>query len=123
MNSLDALKALKDKLRKETQDVVGSNKYVKRSVIEEAKLKRLRAEEEQERQEKVNSTCSLPWAGTQLGCTCPDIAAHMQEKKRKLQDSARYKPLERTVSTTSSQELVRAFLWVAARRAYHLVSS
>jgi len=53
MNGLDGLKALLQKKRQETQDLVGDKKYVRKSELEEAKLKRLREEEEQERRAKV----------------------------------------------------------------------
>lgn len=81
MDALKALKSLKDKLKTETKEVAGGNKYVKRSAIEEARLKRLREEEEKERQEK-------------------------EEKRRKLQEATRQlRPLDRTLSTSSSQDL------------------
>lgn len=51
--SLDALKAMKDKLKKERGEVAGGTKYVTKAQLEAARLKKLRDEEEQERQAKV----------------------------------------------------------------------
>lgn len=53
MGSLDSLKALLHNKKKEKQELVGDRKYIKKSELEEARLKRLREEEEQERRAKV----------------------------------------------------------------------
>lgn len=51
---MDALKALLEKKRQAAQAIdTGGKKFVKHSVIEDARLKRLREEEEQEILEKV----------------------------------------------------------------------
>jgi hypothetical protein len=50
---MDSLKALLAKKKAEKQDLVGDKKYVRRGELEEAKLKRIREEEEQERLAKV----------------------------------------------------------------------
>ncbi len=51
---MDALKALLEKKRQAAQAIdTGGKKFVKHSVIEEARVKRLREEEEQERLAKV----------------------------------------------------------------------
>ncbi len=45
---------MKEQMKRDKQDVVGANKkYVTKAELEAAKLKRLRDEEDQERQEKV----------------------------------------------------------------------
>ena len=52
--SMDKLKALLEKKRQAAQALdTGGKSFVKHSVIEDARLKRLRDEEEQERLEKV----------------------------------------------------------------------
>lgn len=54
---MDALKALKEKLKKEKEDLGvtanGDKKFVKKAELEAARLKRLREEEEEERKKKV----------------------------------------------------------------------
>lgn len=55
MSSLDSLKALLQKKKQEKQELVGDKKYIKKSELEEARLKRLREEEEQERRAKVSA--------------------------------------------------------------------
>lgn len=53
-DSMDKLKALLEKKRQAAQALdTGGKSFVKHSVIEDARLKRLRDEEEQERLEKV----------------------------------------------------------------------
>ena len=52
---MDSLKALVAKKKAEKQELVGDKKFVKRGELEEARLKRLREEEEQERREKVRT--------------------------------------------------------------------
>ncbi len=53
--SLAALKAAKDKLKKEVQDAsaLGGKRFMTKGDLEAAKLKRIRDEEEKEREEKV----------------------------------------------------------------------
>jgi hypothetical protein len=51
--AMDSLKALLAKKKAEKQELVGDKKSVRRGDLEEAKLKRLREEEEQERLAKV----------------------------------------------------------------------
>ena len=60
---MDAIKQLLEKKRqaKEALDT-GGKKYVKHSTIEEARLKRLREEEEQETLAKVNRGCVRLWS-------------------------------------------------------------
>jgi hypothetical protein len=53
MSGLDSLKALLQKKKQEKQELVGDKKYVRKAELEEAKLKRIREEEEQERKAKV----------------------------------------------------------------------
>lgn len=50
---MDGLKALLAARKQEKLDLVGDKKRLRGSELEEARLKRLREEEEQERQEKV----------------------------------------------------------------------
>lgn len=52
---MDGLKALLEKKRKEKEELLGGSdkKYFKRSELEDAKLAKLREEEEKERQAKV----------------------------------------------------------------------
>jgi len=50
--SLDALKAMRDALKKEKKEVAGDKKYVTKAELEAARLKKIREEEERERQEK-----------------------------------------------------------------------
>jgi hypothetical protein len=52
---MDALKALIKKKKEEKQELLGDKKQIRRSELEEARLKRLRGEEEQERQLKVRT--------------------------------------------------------------------
>lgn len=59
MGSLDSLKALLQKKKQEKQELVGDKKYIKKSELEEARLKRLREEEEQERRAKVGLVSSI----------------------------------------------------------------
>ncbi len=57
---MDALKALLEKKRQAAQAIdTGGKKFVKHSVIEEARVKRLREEEEQERLAKVSYGVSV----------------------------------------------------------------
>ena len=66
--SLDALKALKDKLKKEKQELVGtSKKFVTKAELEAAKLTKLRGEEEEERKKKVGRVLG-PAHGERHGC-------------------------------------------------------
>jgi hypothetical protein len=58
MNGVDSLKALLQKKKQEKQELVGDKKYVRKGEIEEAKLKRIREEEEQERRAKVSCMLS-----------------------------------------------------------------
>jgi pre-mRNA-splicing factor 18 len=53
VGGLDALKSLLQQRKAEKQELVGDKKYVRKSELEEAKLKRLRQEEEAERRAKV----------------------------------------------------------------------
>jgi len=63
---MDNLKALLAKKKAEKQELVGDKKFVRRGDLEEAKLKRLREEEEQERLAKVRAHgCSFA-----RGCRC-----------------------------------------------------
>jgi len=52
---MEALKAMREKLKKEKQEVAAESgkKYVTKAELEAAKLKRIRQEEETERQEKA----------------------------------------------------------------------
>ena len=50
---LDALKSLLQQKKAEKQELVGEKKYVRKSELEEARLKRIREEEEAERRAKV----------------------------------------------------------------------
>jgi hypothetical protein len=50
---MDSLKALLVAKKQEKAALVGDKKYVRKAELEEAKLKRLREEEEQERLAKV----------------------------------------------------------------------
>ncbi len=54
--SLDALKAMREKLKKEKAEVVQSEgkKYITKAELEAAKLKRLREEEKEEQQMKAS---------------------------------------------------------------------
>jgi hypothetical protein len=73
MNGVDSLKALLQKKKKEKQELVGDKKYVRKGELEEAKLKRIR-EEEQRHHSTSSSTMSIPrtgfrstsWAGSML---------------------------------------------------------
>lgn len=63
MSGLDSLKALLQKKKQEKQELVGDKKYVRKSDLEAAKLKRIREEEEQERRAKVRGILLLrAWA-------------------------------------------------------------
>ena len=55
--SLDSLKAMRAAMKKEKQEVAqeSGKKYVTKADLEAARLKRIRAEEVEERQEKVRS--------------------------------------------------------------------
>jgi pre-mRNA-splicing factor 18 len=55
VGGIDAIKSLLQQTRAEKQELVGGKKYVKKSELEEARLKRLREEEEAERRAKVSS--------------------------------------------------------------------
>ena len=60
--SLDALKAMRAAMKAEKQAVAeeSGKKYVTKADLEAAKLKRIRAEEDQERQEKAcGNTCGV----------------------------------------------------------------
>ncbi len=57
---LDALKSLLQKKKAEKQELVGDKKYVKKSELEEARLKRIREEEEAERRAKVIQLSASP---------------------------------------------------------------
>lgn len=60
VGGLDALKSLLQQRKAEKQELVGDKKYVRKSELEEAKLKRLRAEEEAELRAKViMGTCAV----------------------------------------------------------------
>lgn len=66
--SLDSLKALTAKKRKATEEVFGGKKYVKRSEIEAAHLKKLREEEQRELEAKARAGCQWARAGCQWAC-------------------------------------------------------
>jgi len=53
MSGVDGLKALLAKKKQEKQELVGDKKYMRKQELEEARLKRLREEEEQERLAKA----------------------------------------------------------------------
>lgn len=53
VGGLDALKSLLQQKKAEKQELVGEKKYVRKSELEEARLKRIREEEEAERRAKV----------------------------------------------------------------------
>lgn len=54
MDSLLALKALTKNMRKEITDVVGDKKFYTKTQLEQARIKRIRDEEEVERSAKVS---------------------------------------------------------------------
>ncbi|WIA14842.1 hypothetical protein OEZ85_001561 [Tetradesmus obliquus] len=80
MSGLDSLKALLQKKKQEKQELVGDKKYVRKSDLEAAKLKRIREEEEQERRakeekkRKLNGS-SAPAAADGRRATPTDAAA------------------------------------------------
>jgi hypothetical protein len=53
---MDGLKALVKRTKQETRELVGAKKYVRKAELEEARLKRIREEEEQERRAKVGGS-------------------------------------------------------------------
>ena len=57
--SLDAIKAMRAKLKAEKKEVAeeSGKKYITKAELEAAKLKRIRVEEEQERQAKARHPC------------------------------------------------------------------
>lgn len=81
--SLEALKALKDKMKKEKEELVGDKKHVRKAELEAARLKRLREEEEEERKQKVN--LSHIWCMCVHGLFDKDWRFRLQEARRKAQ--------------------------------------
>jgi hypothetical protein len=64
---VDSLKALLQKKKQEKQELVGDKKYVRKGELEEAKLKRIREEEQQELKAKVSCMLLLGhWARTAM---------------------------------------------------------
>ena len=82
MDSLRALKAMKETMKKEAQEATGSKKYVTKAQLEAAKLLKVRGEEQQERQEKV---CNLEVVSL-INSRYPTWLGLSQERKRKLQE-------------------------------------
>ena len=73
--SLDALKAMRAAMKAEKQAVTeeSGKKYVTKADLEAAKLKRIRAEEDQERQEKASDNQCGVWV---IACTALSKAPH-----------------------------------------------
>lgn len=67
---LDALKSLLQQKKAEKQELVGAKKYVRKSELEEAKLKRIREEEDAERRAKVIHTLSPAVAASPPAACC-----------------------------------------------------
>jgi hypothetical protein len=57
VGGLDGLRSLLQQKKAEKQQLVGDKKYVRKSELEEARLKRIREEEEAERLAKVRPGC------------------------------------------------------------------
>ncbi|GFH25290.1 SFM domain-containing protein, partial [Haematococcus lacustris] len=79
---MDALRALKAKLKKETSEASADKKFITKAELEAAKLLKLRAEEEEERKRKAchplhDKLCSVPVPPSQACPLC------VQELKRK----------------------------------------
>lgn len=78
MDALKNLKALKDKLKQEKQDLVGADKKAfSKGELEAARLLKLRQEEEEERKRKVGGPACSGWVGRMVSAsTCTRLHPH-----------------------------------------------
>lgn len=53
MDALKALKAQRDALKQQLHEVAGDSKHVKKTALEEARIRKIQEEEAREREEKV----------------------------------------------------------------------